>query len=191
MSRNSSHLKSSLANAALYQIGWFACVIGAAWDRGTAGALLAVSLAGLHLVLAERPDREWPLMLLAAGLGLAIETVHLSLGVLEYRGHVPGTLAPLWIVALWLQFATVFHFCLSWLSRRYWLAAVTGLLGGPLAFVAGERLGAATFGEPRLLALVIVGLAWAWVLPLLVWLADRLGGVGRYRLPYVRQEVEA
>ncbi len=173
---------SPLFNAVIYKIGWLACVVGAAVGWGTAGALVAIGLTALHAVLAERPEREWPLLLAAAALGMGLDTFHAAAGVLDFRGHQAGSIAPIWIVALWLQFATTLHFSLRWLSRRYALAAVLGLTGGPLAFLAGERIGAATFGDPRALSLAVIGLSWAIALPTLVAIADRLGWPGRYRL---------
>ncbi len=173
---------STVLNAVLYHIGWFACVLGAASGVGTLGALVALILVGAHLVLAERPDQEWQLVLTVAAIGVFVDSLHAALGILDFRGHQAGSLAPLWLVALWLQFGTVLHFCMRWLSQRYLVASMLGLVGGPLAFLGGERLGAASFGEPRLLSLALLGLSWSLLLPLLVLIADRLGGVGRYRL---------
>lgn len=179
---DSEMTRSSIANALLYQLGWFACVVGAAQGWGTTGAGIALLLVVLHLGLVERPERELPLVLATATIGLGAETLHASFGILDFRGHQAGSVAPLWVVALWLQFGTVLHFCLRWLSRRYALASLLGLLGGPLAFWSGERLGAAAFGEPRAFSLALLGLSWALLLPALVAIADRVGGSGRYRL---------
>ena len=172
---------ASVVNAAAYQAGWFACVLGAAGGWGAAGASIALTLALLHVVLAERPGREWPLLLAAAGVGAVADSLHAGFGILHFNGHEAGTLAPLWILALWAQFGTTLHFSLRWLSRRYALASLLGLVGGPLAFLGGERLGAASFGEPRALSIAVLALSWAVALPVLVAIADRLGGVGRYR----------
>jgi hypothetical protein len=177
---------SSLTNAVLHQTGWFACVLGGAWGWGTAGAALALGLTALHLALAERPGLELPVLAAAAAIGVTVDSLHAGFGVLAFNGHEAGTLAPLWIVALWVQFATVLHFCMRWLSKRYLLASVLGLIGGPMSFLAGERLGAATFGEPRTLSLAVLGISWSIVLPALVALADRLGEAGRYRI-FVRR----
>jgi hypothetical protein len=173
---------SSFLNAVIYQIGWFACVLGAAWGWGSAGAALALVLTALHLALAQRPVPELLLVAVAAAVGLTVDSLHAGFGVLAFNGHEAGTLAPLWIVALWAQFGTVMHFCMRWLSKRYLLASVLGLIGGPMSFLAGERLGAAAFGEPRTLSLAVLGLSWSIVLPALAALADRLGEAGRYRI---------
>jgi len=119
-------------------------------------------------------------MIAAVVLGIGVEWFHSGVGVLDFLGHQAGSPPPIWILGLWLQFATTLHFSLGWLSKRYPLAALLGLIGGPLAFLGGERLGAATFGDPRALSLGLIALAWAIALPVLVRFADQLGGVGRY-----------
>ncbi len=175
---------SSLTNAVIYQVGWFACVLGAAWGRGTAGAVVALILVGLHLTLAQRPALELPVLAAAGVIGIAADSLHAAFGVLEFSGHTGGSLAPLWIVALWIQFGTVLHFCMRWLSGSYLLASCLGLIGGPVSFLAGERLGAAAFGEPRMASLTILALTWSLALPSLVMIADRVSpGSGSYRFP--------
>jgi hypothetical protein len=39
-------------------------------------------------------------------------------------------------------------------------AALFGAVGGPVAFVAGERLGAVTLARPLAPSLLVLGLAW-------------------------------
>lgn len=173
---------TKLLNAILYQLGWFACVGAAALGAGQWGAVVAVTLTALHVGLSL--DRRSELLLIATAglLGLMLETAQLGLGVLNFKGHpADAALPPLWILALWLQFATLLRYGLSWLSGRFGLAAALGLLGGPLAFLGGERLGAATLGEPRIQSLLILGAVWAFTLPVLVYLSDRRTSPALYR----------
>ena len=83
------------------------------------------------------------------------------------------TLATPWMVALWPNFATTFHTSLSWLAGRYALAAGLGAVGGPLSYYAGARLGALTLPDAPLKSLLIIGLVWAAVLPLLLKAAEK------------------
>ncbi len=71
-----------------------AWVLGAAVDWGTVGAGVAFTLALIHLALAERPGLEWPLMLAAVAIGVTVDTLHAAAGVLDFRGHEAGMLAP-------------------------------------------------------------------------------------------------
>ncbi len=46
-------------------------------------------------------------------------------------------------------------------------------MGGPLAYLAGERMGAAMLGPSHAVALAAVGVEWAIAMPLLVWMESR------------------
>ncbi len=177
------------ANFCLYQLGWFACVWGAGIDRPGLGMTCAVVLVVVHLRLSGGTLRQLTLMATAGVIGLTIDTLQLWWGVFHFpHGVVVPWLAPLWVGVLWIQFATILPFSLRWLSRRYWLSAVLGLVGGPLAYYAGEKAGAVEFLPPRFLHFAVLGVVWSVAFPALIWVSDRLDLVaavgGRYCLPW-------
>lgn len=160
-------------NLALYQAGWFACVLGAGTGRVWAGAGLALVLVAVHLFLVRDRSRELQLLLAAGALGLLVDSLQLGAGIFSYPGGtVIAGLAPPWIVLLWVQFATLLRFGLKWMSGRYLLAAILGLVGGPLSFFAGERAGAIEFAS--IAAYAVLAAVWAVTMPILVWFGDRL-----------------
>ncbi len=173
-------------NFALYYAGWFACILGPAWGYPWTGTAIAVALIACHLALARRRRDEIELMVWAMALGTVLDTVQIALGALRFPvGSVVAWLPPPWLIVLWAQFAATFHFSMGWLKGRPWTAAAFGAVGGPLAFLAGRRLGVVEFHPetwPSLLSLAVV---WALALPLLLHLAARQegpDGVGQYRL---------
>jgi hypothetical protein len=85
---------------------------------------------------------------------------------------------PLWILAMWVLFATALRSSLRWLQGRPALAALFGAVGGPLSYAAAARMGACRFEQPVVSALAL-GVAWAVITPLLVALARRVGGSAR------------
>lgn len=174
---------SKIINIVLYQAGWFSCVFGAAWGYPIRGALGALLLLVLHLLLAESRRAELRLVFCACLLGVVVDSVQQALGVFTFRDDPGWPLwLPLWVFVIWMQFATLFHYALSWLAGHYLLAALFGLVGGPLAYWGGVRLGAASFGESLLLSLSSLALVWALVTPLLLWLSEREEvSEGRYR----------
>lgn len=182
--------KGQLLNLALYEIGWFACVLGAAWGQGGAGAALAGTLLLIHLALAKDRLTEGKIALVCGAVGFVLDSTQSMTGRLSFTGPwlFPAgsvAIAPMWVLMLWLQLGTTLRFSLSWLSGRYGLAAALGAVGGPVAFLAGERLGAAIWGEPRWLTALSLALVWGAATPLLVFAADRIGA-GRpagYRWP--------
>jgi len=141
----------------------------------------------VHLGLVGNRRKHLTLCAIAALIGLGVETALMGAGVFQFAsGHPVPQLPPPWIVLMWIQFATLFPFGLSWLCRRYLLAAVLGLMGAPLAFLTGERIGAVTFLPPRLAHLALLALFWAAAMPLLVYATDWLFGFTRVRCSYSR-----
>jgi hypothetical protein len=182
----SEHHMSLPVNFALYQAGWFAIVVGAASGRPWTGMGVALAAIAVHLALARGMLRQGSLILVSGAVGFTLDSLQVGFGVFRFpSGTVLPWLAPPWDVVLWMQFATILPFCFRWLSHRYLLSFVLGLVGGPLAFYAGERIGAVLFLPPRLLHFGVLGVVWALALPLLVWLSDTLvaahGLGGHYR----------
>ncbi len=170
-----SPLAAKLLNVALYQAGWFCCVLGAAWDYPISGALVALLLIGIHLLLARSRRSEALLMLGACLLGVVVDSTQQAFGVFTFKIDPSWPLwLPLWVFVIWAQFATLFRYALHWLAGRYWLAALFGMIGGPAAYVGGIRLGAASFGENPAMSITILAIVWTLVTPILLWVSDRL-----------------
>jgi len=165
-----------VANFFAFQAGWFACVLSAAHGEPWLGVAVALVVVGLHLAAVHRPAIELRLIGAAVAMGLFLDSLLVAAGWLEYpNGQLAGGLAPYWILALWALFATTMNTSLRWMRNRYLLAAVFGLIGGPLSYLAGQRLGAVRFnGEIGTVALAVV---WATAMPLLVKLSERYDGV--------------
>jgi hypothetical protein len=159
-------------NFAVFQAGWWACVLGAAHDRAAAGSLFAVLVIAAHVVLVARPLRELRLVAIALSIGVVWDSAMLMSGWLDFRSgfFVPG-MAPHWILALWALFAITLNHSLAWLRGRLPAAALLGAIAGPLAYWGGVQLGAVVFIEP-LHALLALAAGWAIFTPLLVRLAQ-------------------
>ncbi len=170
-------------NLLLYQLGWFSCVLGAAMGWPTSGAVAALVLIAIHLMLVEERKAEVQLMVTAGLLGSLVDSAQQALGVFSFKADPGWPLwLPLWIPVIWIQFATLFRFSLHWLAGRYLLAAFFGLLGGPLAYWGGVQLGAAQLGDNQLFSFISLALVWALIVPLFVCLSNRFEPrAGRYR----------
>ena len=164
-------------NFIAFQIGWFACVMGAAYGWPWLGTGIALIVILLHLSRAQNPLPESVLIILAGLIGLVFDSLLVTLGWLSYHSGtlVSGT-APHWIVALWMLFATTLNVSLRWLRTRWILAFVLGAIAGPLAYVAGNKFGALQFVQPTP-GLLALALGWAIAMPALMALAQRLDGM--------------
>jgi hypothetical protein len=119
--------------------------------------------------------QETQLILLTGIFGFAVDTLQASAGLYAFA-HTSAApwLCPLWMMTLWMIFATTLNASMSWLAGRYRLAAVLGALCGPVSYVAGARLGAIEFPAHAGLSLVGIAVVWACVMPSLLWLRDFL-----------------
>ena len=153
---------TQLVNYALYQIGWFACVLGAASQRPWTGCLIGTILVGVHLALCVERALEVQLVVLATAVGAAVEMIQIAAGTYRFTsGTVTDALPPPWLLAMWAQFATTFRFSLRSVVMRPVLAVLFGAAGGPIAFLAGERLGAVTLLPPLGHSLLRLSISWA------------------------------
>jgi hypothetical protein len=180
---------SKIVNAILYELGWACCVLGAAWGFPLLGAGLALLLVLIHLWLASERVAELRLIGVAILLGVVVDSSQQAFGVFSFKPDALGLWLPIWVFVIWAQFATLFHYALSWLAGRPFVAVLFGLIGGPLAYGGGIRLGAAEFGPNPMQSLLILALVWALVVPLLAWLSSRIGTPdGHYRGIFTRSD---
>jgi hypothetical protein len=141
-------------NVGINQAIWFLCVL---W--GNTGALFAILLLGLNIFLSQhkRADLQMSGILLFAGIS--------NDGILQHIGFFsfssPGEPIPLWLAVIWIALAALPHHSLVWMKKRMLISALFGAVGGPLAYWAGVRLGAATFHWPLLSSLSLLAVVWA------------------------------
>lgn len=166
-----------LLNFLAFQAGWFSCVLGAANGYPLLGPIAVFLAATLHLALAYKPRRELVLILTAAVIGALFDTLLLQTGWITYaNGMLWAGTAPYWIVAMWLLFATTLNVSLRWLRGKFFAAALLGLIGGPMSYYGGAKLGGLMFiNMPAALTALAIG--WAVVTPFLIWLSKRLDGM--------------
>jgi Protein of unknown function (DUF2878) len=166
----------ALFNFVVYQVGWFACVLGAAqgwvwWGIGVGGIVVL-----WNSTRAARPMRELTLVANVVVIGFFWDSLMVQTQLIRFAADWPLVgVAPLWIVMVWAQFATTLNVSLRWLHRRWLLAAMLGAVAAPLSYLAGQRMGALIFPH-QTVSLVVIAVGWGIITPLLVWLAERFDG---------------
>ncbi len=167
-----------ITNAVAFKVAWVSTVFGGANELPFLGPMVVLAVVALHLWLVAEPRRELTLILLAGCIGLAWDSVMVTAGWVSYpSGTVVAGLAPYWIIAMWMLFATTLNVTFRRLQGNLWLAALLGLVFGPLSYYAGSSAGAINLLEP-LAAYVALGGAWALAFPGLLVLAKQLDGTG-------------
>ena len=134
---------NALVNFLGFQAAWLACVVGGACGAAMAGAGLALAIVVLHVLRAAQPRVELALALLVGVIGTVWDSALVLLGWLKYSsGLLLPYLAPVWMIALWIVFATTLNVSLRWLRTRPMRGESLGAVGGPICYYAGHALGA-------------------------------------------------
>jgi len=161
-------MRERIANAVLFQLGWLACVLGG----NSLWLLLAVAALVIHLRWISSWAAEGRLILCVVIVGTAVDSVLRYLDVFRFADASP--LIPLWLMLLWALLATTLRHCLAWSARPWWLASALGAVGGALSYYAGGRLAGVQFPSGEAATLIVIGLLWAGLFPLLHLMARRL-----------------
>lgn len=167
-------MKKIVLNAAIYQTGWFICALGA--SRAPAmvvpviGAMVALQL---WITGSWRPDLR--LVFAVGAIGALIDSTLGSLGIMSYVvGDSTQMLAPPWLIALWMIFATTIPHALRFLAGRPLIASIFGALGGAGSYYAGDVVfHAIQIGENTVISLAVIAATWAVAMPFLSWLSRR------------------
>ncbi|MEP6485096.1 MAG: DUF2878 domain-containing protein [Rudaea sp.] len=163
-------------NLILYQSVWLLAVAGAARGWWWAGPIAVAIFAALQLAVSTSRRSDVVLICIAAAAGFVIDSLFARSGALSYASPVPWvSLAPVWIVALWVNFALTLNHSLSYLKSNFVLAAALGGIGAPLAYWAAFKgWNAISFGESPIGTLIVLAFVWAVVTPILCLAANRL-----------------
>jgi hypothetical protein len=157
-----------LLNFALYQVVWFAAVWGAARGTPWLGVGVLMMALAVHLAVTPGKGRSVRMVLISAATGYVLDSALVLGHVLSFPERARlGAPTALWMVALWVGFGITLDGCLAWLNGRYGLGAVLGLLGGPLAYGAGVRMGA--LGVAGTSGYAAVAVEWGVAMPALLW----------------------
>lgn len=164
-------------NLVMFQLAWFFCAYGAAHDMPWLAFLVVAPVVIWHLSHARKKSQEARLLLCMVLMGLLLDQSLLSLGMLSFPDSgLPHGWLPPWMLMLWLVFATTLNVSLRWTRASLGLRVLLGALGGPLAYTAGQHLGAIRL--PHEASLLAIAFAWALAFPLAIALACRYDGMG-------------
>ena len=155
-------------NFVFFQLGWFACVLGAANGHVFWSVLASVIYVAFHVWRSPSPRNELVLSIKVLLFGVFVDSLLMYMGFINFKNAWPAPyLSPIWMWALWLLVASTLNDSLVWLRQKPVLGAVLGSIGGPLSYVAGIRLGAADWGSsPQIWGVCLISLIWTLAIPL-------------------------
>lgn len=165
-----------------FNVCWLACVAPAAHGLPYVGPICVLMFAATVLSMSANFMGDALLLPIAGVFGYVVDSLLVVAGVFAFPQQAAwGWPTMWWMVALWLNLAVALPVIFRWMIARPIVAAVFGLVGGPLAYWSGGKLGAVQFGGdlPVSLypALAIVGAVWGVTMVLGAQLLAQLDGL--------------
>lgn len=157
-----------IVNALAYQVIWFSAIL---W--GNTGAALGCGIILALLASSEYKSDDLKMIGLLMFLGLLVDGTLQQVGFFTFKS--PGLPIPFWLLVIWLGLAMTIHHSLAWLKDKLLLAALFGSLGGPAAYWAGTRMGAASFNWPLTTSLLILAIIWSLMFPMIMLFSRKVG----------------
>jgi hypothetical protein len=152
----------------MFQLGWAICVLG--------GNLMAVAYSLVALLIHHRyvlqSKSEWKVIGFIVLVGLTWDSLLVFFGLIVYPDAVWFNL-PVWMVCLWILFATTFMHSMAWLSGYSWLSVFVGAVFGPMSYWAGVEFSDASFGASPIMSMVVIAAGWAILFPIGLYMTVR------------------
>jgi hypothetical protein len=153
-----------LVNFSIYQANWIICI---KW--GNTLSWVALLLLAVHFYISPCRKSDIQLIALVTVLGILLDGILKAIGFFCFRAdNFP---IPFWLIIIWMTLATLPNHSLAWLKDKTYIAGLLGMVGGPLAYWAGTRLGVASFNWQLLPSLLVLGILWGLIWPTIMFMS--------------------
>lgn len=146
-----------------FQVYWWACIL----YQNNALAL-CIGLLILHLYFHELPVQEVTSVIILGLIGYSIDVLLTLFQLFQFPSSL-DYLPPIWLLFLWLGFAT----SITTLFHRHHInlsfGAAVGALTAPLSYLAAAKLGAVTLPFGYFTTWIILMPVWFVLVPVLLY----------------------
>lgn len=165
-------------NFVFFQWGWWLCLFSAVLQSSLLLSLTLIVFLGMHFWLIAQNKKAELILILTCGLvGLIVDSALIVVGVFSFPRDGAIQLAPPWLIGMWLLFGSTLIHSMRWALKKKWLAALGGAVFAPLSYRVGENFEILHFHLSSTASMLTLGLLWAILTPLILWLAEKLTSV--------------
>ena len=149
----------------IFNFVWFYVIWLALVNFGNAAIPVFIIFAAVHYRLVHNPLSELKLILKIAAIGIIADLLLSATNVFVFEGNL---LMPLWLVCLWLAFASTINRGLKFLQKSWMLLVFLGGFGGASSYLTGNYFGAVEFGYGYHTTAFILFVHWAILFPIFI-----------------------
>ena len=135
---------SFITDLVLFQVAWFGCVLATRSPFPHLLPILVLLLVLVRVLLARGLAPVLPFTLACLIMGVIGDATLVYLGLLSFEPYPSLFGAPLWMVALWLNFGLMLRPLFTWFLNDCWRSVIGFSVGGVVAYYSGQKLGVLT-----------------------------------------------
>jgi len=147
-------LKVKIIGFLNFYVTWFLSILYASQKTIGLIPLVALVLLQLYCLLnAQFPCKKILLLIIVALVGWLFDSLLNKFAIIHFYGLSFLSLAPIWLLLLWIAFVSVFNQFFYDVLYKTWIWSLLGFLLFPLNYYAGCQLGAGMWLKPWLATL--------------------------------------
>lgn len=153
-----------LANGVLFQLNWFVCIF-----LPELSVYTTVSLLLIHHHFFIDDAKEWFVIACFALLGFGFDMSLSYFGLLDFQSF------PLWLLCLWLSFATCLNHALQFFHSRVLLLSLIACFSIPLNYAIGASFSNTLIMDPAWMVLSLITGFWLLLLIAIMPVVRKVG----------------
>lgn len=151
-----------------FQFYWWSCIL-----LQNHAVVICLTLLIIHLYFHQTPQQEAKSLLMLGVMGFTVDCILALFDWFQFN-HSPSYLPPVWLLFLWLGFATNVTTLSSLFKSNWLIITVAGGLLAPLSYLAAAKLGAVIFPSGMFTTWLVLVPIWTLLLPALFYSQYRL-----------------
>lgn len=169
--------KTVFINFFTFYIAWWAILISQWKNQPAIGWIIWAVVIGIHFYKVSINKKKDAIeILLIAVAGLILDTVLAKAHVLTFNNPVSEFLPPLWLVGIWILFATTISYTFVLIRNKPVAQVITGGFFAPISYITGAKFGLLSLYSPFWLYYVIHGGCWLIFFPLCFYISKKVKG---------------
>lgn len=148
--------KYKFMNIALFQIGWFSCVLLPLQFA----TIITFILLSIHLYLIDDPVNESYIIAFVGCFGFSLDVLFSKLGFISFTTN---SNIPFFLLYLWLLFAMTLRYSSKIFISTKLVCIITGLLA-PFSYIGAQKLNKVEYINPMLESVTLHALLWCMLL---------------------------
>lgn len=172
----------NIINGLIYTFGWLFCVISGAYHSTLLPLIVTFFLVLQQLIFLCKKNRtlftqDMFILLYGIFFGFLMELLFINAGWIHYatENFISNKLPPGWVFSLYFLFSLTYNHSLYYLNKYHIFPFIFGLIGGPLSYYAGSRLGAVFFSHQ--IVFLYLGICWGFYLTLMIVINRKLAKI--------------